>query len=880
MTTTLADELKLEIGLPDEPGDNLLTNTSGQYGAWQWARATGTSGINVTGNATARTITAQRNNTAGLTAIWTDLLPVTAGYFASARVDLLAITTGHKVTLGLQFYNSSNLSTPISYHYSSPLSTLGTLSFSSVTIPAGAAWARLLVILDKTADPIPNQGSANANALVTFTRAMLTELPTAGTPTNVITNLVPTGGFQHVHTGWVSGTNIASVGRIDTGGGAWVLRAETAEVTLSDNEKCYVNSPYIGIQAGASYSMRIDVRADVMTNGHTLTPGLLYRWFNDAGTVIGGDNVIDSSVTTGAWVQFWRVITAPAGATKIRFHPYMQHHGPAILIAAGWDFDVDSVSLVKSSVLQPFFDGDTPDTSSHTYAWTGTVGNSPSTRTSVGAVDYVETDEQYVDILHGAASLTTERVELDVSTFNGRLVDVALSPARASSVVRPGRRFKISGLDEDGVTWHRMFTGTLGPAGVVYEPLEDERRAARDPGRALNITITGTGAESILAQASRPDVTRTPGNLADLVLSGAGVPWTINGSTGIIGGVSGIATIESATALDQIALTRDTVGGVAWVDPEGWLRFMSSAEDAVVGTLDESAYTADGLKVGFDTTRVINSVTIVRMIRASDGSTEERTHGPYENSASIKAWGRQAATVTIASVPSDTAAADTRAAAILAANANPQLIIEEVSVNSADNRAHAFYDLYDLLHLSASTVDGTIDVDARVASVRHEITTERRRYGNWGTWRTTYGFMVASAIAAPAIVPTPAPSVPELTDLSSSRTNPNGLTHAGTNNQTENSRLTFRLRQGTIWIDGIFYPGTTAHAAAMLSGIPEEWRPEVGWRVRAGSNASVGRYDVDFQTDGDLVVLKYAGAPADMGTNYVSFTASYPARAS
>lgn len=754
MSTTLADELKLEIALPDELGDNLLTNTSGQYGAWQWSRADGTSGISITGDAVARTITAQRNATAGLTAVWTDYLPVTPGLYANARVDLLAITSGHKVTLGLQFYSSTH--TLISWQYSSPSSTIATLAFSSVTIPASASYARLAVILDKTADPLPNSGSANANALVTFTRAMLTELDTAGTPSNVVTNLCANGGFSYVTTGWTPGANIASVGRVDTGGGAYVLRAETPQITLSDNEACFVNGPKVlGIEAGENYSIRVDVSTDVMTSGHTLTPGLRYRWYNDSDVQIGSHVDLDSSVTTGAWVQFWRILTAPAGATKLQFYPYMKHHGPAILIAAGWDFDVDSVSVVKSSVLMPYFDGDTPDTSSSTYAWLGTPGNSPSTRTSVGAVDYVETDEQYIDILAGAVTIETERNELDVSTFNARLVDVAMSPARAGSAVRPGRRFRLWGLKADGITWGRLFTGILGPSKVTYEPLEDERRLERDPGRALNISITGVGHESILAQAARPAVTRTPANLADLVLAGAGVPWNINGSTGTVGGVVSIATNDSATALDQVALTRDTVSGAAWVDPEGTLQFRNTRPTELSGTLDESAYTADGLTVGFDTSRVINSVTIVRVIRASDGSTEERQHGPYENAASIKAWGRQAATVTIASVPDDTAQADTRAAAILAANANPELLVEEVAINSADNRAHAFYDLYARLHLDITTVDGVIAASHRVVSIKHSITTARRRHGNWGTWRTTYGFQAYGAIASPAILPAP-----------------------------------------------------------------------------------------------------------------------------
>lgn len=833
MSTTLADELKLEIALPDVPGDNLLTNTSGQYGAWQWAQAAGTSGIAITGDAVARTITAQRNATAGLTAVWTDFLPVTPGMYANARVDLLAITTGHKVTLGLQFYNSSY--SVLSVQYSSPASTLTTLGFSSVTIPASASWARLVVVLDKTADPLPNSGSANASALVRFTRGMLTELATAGTPSVVATNLVPTGGFQYVTTGWVAGTNIASIGRIDTGGGAWVLRAETAAVTLSDNEKCYVNGPFVAVTAGQNYSMRVDVRCDVMTDGHSLTPGLLYRYVNDAGTQIGADNVLDSSVVTGAWVQFWRIITIPAGATKVRFYPYMKHHGAPVAIAAGWDFDIDSVSLVKSSVLMPFWDGSTPDTSSNTYDWTGTVGNSPSTRTSVGAVDYVETDEQYIDILAGVVTISTERNELDVSTINARLVDVAMSPARAGSAVRPGRRFRFSALAADGSTWRRLFTGILGPAKVTYEPLEDQRRLERDPGRTLNIAITGTGHESILAQAARPDVTRTPANLADLVLAGAGVPWNINGATGTVGGVGGIATNESATALDQVALTRDTVSGAAWVDPEGLLQFRTTRPTTISGTLDEGAYTADGLTVGFDTSRVINSVTIVRVIRASDGSTEERQHGPYENAASIKAWGRQAATVTIASIVDDTAAADTRAASILASNANPELIVEEVAINAADNRAHAFYDLYARLHLNITTVDGVISASHRVVSIKHEITTARRRYGNWGTWRTTYGFQAYGAIASPAILPPPVFGAPTgWTDIPL-RT---GFTAvAGETPQ-------YRKDGNVVWIRGRIN-GSFTTGGNPVGDLPAGFRPTISneiWGTSFGTDSVPGRF--------------------------------------
>lgn len=744
------DDIRVEVQLPPAEGDNLLTNTSGQYGAWQWSNATNVTDVSIVGDSVARTIKATRGATAGLTAIWTDHVPVTPGRYANARVDLTAMTSGHKTTLGLQFYNAAGA--VISNQYSSPATTLTTLAFSSVTVPANAVSVRLLVILDKTADPLPNSGSANAGASVTFTRAMIAELTTAGVPSIVATNLMPNGGFQHVTTGWVSGTNIASIGRVDTGGGAYVLRAESAEVTLSDNERLYVNSPYVPIEAGQNYSIRVDVRADVMTDGHSLTPGLLYRWVNDAGTVIGGDNFLDSTVTTGAWVQFWRIITAPAGATKLRFHPYMKHHGPTILLGAGWDFDVDSVSVVKSSVLMPYWDGDTPDTSSYTYAWTGTVGNSPATRTSVGAVDYNEPDEAYLRIDAGVLSGKIERSELDVSTLQLQLFDAALSPAAADSVIAPGRGIRVDALRADEVTWFRKFTGEIGPCIVEYDPLEDERNGSP------NITLSAVGAESMLAQVSRPTVTRTPANLTTLVLAGAGVPWDVDGNHGTVAGVVGIATIDDATALDQVALTRDTQNGpaYAWVNPEGLLVFRSTlgAKSTGPATMGPDDYMGEGLEVSFSTERLINSVTIKRIIRASDGSTEERTHGPYENLASIRRWGRRSQEVTIASVPDDVAQADTRGAAILASNATPVIIVESVQVNSGDDRTHAFHDLYDLITVTVDTIDGTVEQEARVVSIVDEFAAEREG-GRRGTWYTAYGFMGEGGIASPSIQPSP-----------------------------------------------------------------------------------------------------------------------------
>lgn len=755
MTRTLADEHKFEVQLPPAEGDNLITNTSGQWGAWQWQPAPSATDTSVTGDPVAGTLQMKLSSTATVQKlwVWSDYFPVTPGKYANARIDLVSVTAGHKVYLEIGFVDADY--NTVSYSFSSPTSTAGdTLSFSSVAVPATAAYAILGVVVDHTTDTIAGSGTADDGAQATFTKAMLTELSTAGVPSVVTTNLMPNGGFQYVTTGWSAGTNIGSISRYTPGFGEYFLQGNFAGNALSDGERCYLNSPYMtGIEPGKNYSLRVDTYFPTgLSSGHTFTSGVLYRWYNASNVQIGSDVFLsDNSTLAGEWHQVWKIITAPAGAAKLRLHPWVQYHGATITLSTAWYFQTDSISVVQSDVLQPYFDGDTPDTSSATYAWTGTAGNSTSTRTSVGAVDYVEPSEQYIDVSAGVTSLKVTRSELDVSTLQGTLVDADLSPARAGSVIAPGRGFRVVALDADGTTWRRLMTGTLGPSSVTYDPINDEKRYKRDPRRSLNITITGTGRETDLAQASRPDTALTPEDLPKLALSGAGVPWDIDGAT-VVTPATSVGTNDNATALDQVALTRDTVGGFAWVNPDGVLTFRSTLTDTAT-VLAPDAYAADGLKVSFSTERVINSVTVVRRILASDGSTEERPAGPFEDGASIRRWGRQAATVTIASTPDAVIDADIVAGRILAANANPVPTIEEIAVNSADVREHAFHDLYALLEAQASTLDGDITQDTRVVSVTHEITTTRRRYGNWGTWRTTYGFMADGGTAAPAIQP-------------------------------------------------------------------------------------------------------------------------------
>lgn len=745
----VVDDIKIEVQLPPEEGDNLLTNTSGQYGAWQWGIGPLSSDFTITGDPEARTIQLKRGGTSDVTEAVTDWVPVTPGRYANARLDIVSLTAGHTVTLLMAFNDTPDPDALGDGPADLPTSALGTHAFSSVLVPAGKPYMRLILRLE---NPSAVFDLPDANSQLTLTKAMIAEVATAGIPTETVTNLMRNGGFEYSTTGWSASTNIASTLTRDTWipGGQHLKATVANNVSLGNGEYCYVEGPVMtGIEEGERYSLEFITPIPILfpPDGHGFRAGIMYRWYDSSDTRIGANHYAYTPTDEN---EGWAIITAPAGATRMRAFGFLRHYGPTISSGThgDWYFLLTDVSVVKSNVRVPYFDGDTPDTSSNVYAWTGTAGNSTATRASVGAVPYVETDEQFLDITGGYNQFSIDRDELDISTMNGVIVDPALSPAKTDSVVTPGRGIRVSAYRPETDAFERLFTGTLGACTVEYDPLEDEKR------QKVKINITSTGNESALAQASRSGVALVADDLPDVVLQQAGIPWVVDGFTGITP-ASSVADNESSTALDQVALTRDTVAGIAWVDPYGTLRFETTPSTKSTGpnTMGPADYSAAGLKVGFSTDNLINQVLVTRLIRASDGSTEERQAGQtYEDGASVRKWGAHSYPLTIASLPNDIEDAEIAAQRILDGNATPTLVIEELAINSADVRAHAFHDLFDLVTATADTIDGAIVADLRIARIKHEFTTERRP-GGQGRWRTTYGFKVEGVVASPAIQP-------------------------------------------------------------------------------------------------------------------------------
>lgn len=483
------------------------------------------------------------------------------------------------------------------------------------------------------------------------------------------------------------------------------------------------------------------------------------------------------------------------------------------------------------------------------------------------------------NLLGDTTRVSISRETLNVGTLSFRIKGDAYDPLQSNRLAK-GRKVQMRIIEPAHRNW--LFTGKISNVSAEYPLLNGVVTPI--------VTVTCTDAATTWANVSAPDVAHSRSFLDELAHQVA-EPFEmtlVEGDGAGGGGAGDLAffgmTVDGMSMLDQVVLTRDTWQDYAWIDRVGWLRYFGRvAVDELLDTMyadapgaprsftvGEADYQA-GVTPTYDSDRIINSV-IVKALRRIGNQTEEWTYGPYIDSVSVQKYGESPAEFRVTTDPTQSYGASafaSFASAILARSATPSLLFSpapfHITKLSALDRASA--DLADVF-LVSNTAAGYVDVPHRVTAIRHEITPR--------SWTMTAGFEKEHDTQPPTRTPSPTPTTAQPTDLNSSKDNPNGLTYASTLHATQNSRVSFHLRNGVIYVDGIFWPATTAHAGVMVSGIPPEWRPEWGWRVKAGSNASAGTYDIDIQTDGEIAVLKYAAAPADMGTSYVAFTTSYP----
>lgn len=371
------------------------------------------------------------------------------------------------------------------------------------------------------------------------------------------------------------------------------------------------------------------------------------------------------------------------------------------------------------------------------------------TPTDPGALEFADNATAWRNILGPTNTLQTRRAALDVGSLSATILDAALDPALSPSI-RPGGRVRLRAWDTDRRRWHSLISGTIDDGTVVYE-----RGYKNEPGnKGARITLTATDPTQRLANAPRPE---SVPNISDLpyVLEGAGVPWVVNDNSNQLGTDPLVVALNpNATALDQVALTRDSNRGYAWLDGTGTLRAYDADQMPAdpVGTLDETVYR--DVDVSFDTRACINEVT-VKFLRYKPvaGVTEEVTYGPYRDQDSIDQWGRYSAEFTIGGpVESEQVCADF-AQEVLAANSVPERSINSLTLPVRDEsylvKGRALVDLYDLVTTDHAAT-GTSHAQ-RVTSIEHTITATRDNV----SWGAAVGFSTEGAVASPRQLPAP-----------------------------------------------------------------------------------------------------------------------------
>ncbi|WP_134739993.1 tail fiber protein [Nocardioides sp. 503] len=496
----------------------------------------------------------------------------------------------------------------------------------------------------------------------------------------------------------------------------------------------------------------------VYTEPHPMTPGQYV-----AASFRAGASDLPADTSGGRLVAFIAFLDVtgtldgviggfPAGLVKIvdKLLPQAARQGtPAPIVApAGTHYVALGVALLATA---PVGSGFMPAPAGSWLQFTEATVAVANTSAALGSgiLPYIA-PVPYVDVLGPTLQIGVERSELNLGVLTATIADSTLDPSQ-STLIRPGRRIRLRALTGAG-TWEPIFTGKVSNGKVSYSLTQ------REATKRARITLTATDDMPTLGRPRHEGVA----DIADLpyVLEGCGVPWNVNGSGNQVDpdDVEVVAVNDQATAMDQVVLTRDSNLGYAWIDRRGVLQVWDRDEISAtpVAVLDESVYNAD-VAIDYDTDRCINSVKVIFLRRnASTGETEEITYGPYVDQASADEWGTHSADFKIQAAIEDETAIEALASAILAANAVPQVRVNEVTIpfpTAAAVATHARRDLYDLVNVVNDTAE--LDEADRVTSVKHAITTDK--------WLMTLGFSVDGGVATPTFVPSPSGGADGLT---------------------------------------------------------------------------------------------------------------------
>lgn len=354
----------------------------------------------------------------------------------------------------------------------------------------------------------------------------------------------------------------------------------------------------------------------------------------------------------------------------------------------------------------------------------------------------------WTDLLSPTHSISWTRAAMDVSTLTAVILDARLDPSMADTL-RSGRQIRLMTATLDG--WRYLYSGKVSQAKVSYPRLD---RQVPDAKRA-RIEISAVDAMQAFGTTVEPRSVATAGELRTL-LAGSGLPWRVNG-TSTPGPASPlvVAYNEGSFLADQIAITRDTLSGYAWVANDGALDFftpdaMPTVPVAAFSDAARSGLSYSAVDVSYDSADVLDEVSVEFLrYKPVAEATESVTYGPYRRPGSD---GTNAKTFTIVGTTEDPAAIEAFALSVLARNNAAQIrpVSMSTPVRNVDERTAAA--AMEPCALVRVAYEQRLDAMVRVETAEHTVTANadaRSRFGDGLAWTTSYTFGPPEAVARP-----------------------------------------------------------------------------------------------------------------------------------
>jgi hypothetical protein len=255
------------------------------------------------------------------------------------------------------------------------------------------------------------------------------------------------------------------------------------------------------------------------------------------------------------WVRVQMTFTTDTDGGNLGFYP--------ALGGAGGQVWADGLQLVRGAVLPEYFDGDTPDTATYLYAWSGTAHGSSSTRSSSPIVDMSCLVDK-VTIHHGRED-TTDQPEPAVATLE---LDLHPDLGPVPVELEIGSRLAITTTPPGGATVTR-FAGRVTDLNLGWEDAGEDTPEARIGQLQAVAYVADLGRRTV---GEEPWPAELDGARVARIMTAAGAP--LNPATSDPGRVTILARdIDTRDALSTAQDVAVSASGMVWHSRAGEVRY-------------------------------------------------------------------------------------------------------------------------------------------------------------------------------------------------------------------------------------------------------------------------------------------------------------------